>query len=129
MRPHIVKRISKIAIVLGALWPNAAGAQTMTVEQLRSLLTKGKIGELSAVTYVQGVVDGMFAFEAMRRNGLAQPEEFCAIFDRYNKGLGGTSHPAYLTKEMVAAWEREGQPMNAIAPDMVLSFLSNKYGC
>lgn len=104
-------------------------AQVMTVDQLSSMIAEGKLGELAATSYVQGVMDGMIAFEAMRRNGLARPKEFCVIFDKYGSGFGGTRHPAYQTKSMVAAWQREGQPMDTIAPDMALSFLSNQYGC
>jgi hypothetical protein len=38
-------------------------------------------------------------------------------------------HPAYKTKELVAAWERQGYPMHTSVVDFVLAYMTQQYGC
>lgn len=107
-----------------------AQAEVMTVQQLRDMIAqKGDVGELAATSYFQGVVEGMMAMETMRRNGGIREKEFCKLLDGSPEDTASILHPAYRAKEVIAAWERQGQPMNTVAPDVVLSFLSSQYGC
>lgn len=120
---HLTRLLTTILFI--SFTAQTSYAEIMTVEQLRNMISKqGQVGEVAATSYFQGVVEGMMAMEAMRRNGLMRDKEFCKLFDAVN-----TQHPAYRTKQVIAAWEREGKPMETIAPDMVLSFLSSQYGC
>jgi hypothetical protein len=36
---------------------------------------------------------------------------------------------ARQVQQLVAAWEKQGRPMNTLAVDMVLSFMTAEYGC
>lgn len=122
-------RIAVLAALAAMASTAAAHAQTMTVGDLQSLIDKGKPGEALATAYVQGVVDGLLAMENMHRRGLIHSREFCKLKDAYTAGTPAL-HPAYRTVEIVQRWRQAGQPMTAIAPDMVLSLLSGpQYGC
>lgn len=106
----------------------SAKADMMTVEQLKKLLAQGKPGEALATSYVQGVADGMLAMETMRRKSLLRSKEFCQFYEQQEAGHP-LPHPAFYTRQIVERWEAAKRPMNTIAVDMVLSYLSGSYGC
>jgi hypothetical protein len=122
-----IMRSILLALLLSAA-AITAQAQLMTIQQLKDLLQRGTLGELGATSYVQGVVDGMLAMETMRRNGSIRPREFCKLMDAID-AKQKIGHPSSETKQVVEAWERTGKPMDTIAVDVVLSYLSGRYGC
>ena len=103
-------------------------ADLMTVKDLDDLIARGATGEVAAVSYVQGVVDGMLGIDSLHQKERHTPPEFCRFFDSYKRGKPET-HPAYRTKEIVAAWKQQGAPMSTPAVDMVLAYLSAQYSC
>ena len=103
-------------------------AEMMSVRQLKELFESGPQGELAAVSYVNGTIDGMLAIDSLHQKERKLPPEFCA-FDQAKRTGKSIKHPAYRTREFLVAWEREGKPMDAIAVDFVLAILDSQYGC
>lgn len=100
----------------------------MTVQQLKDLIRQGEIGEVVAVSYTQGVVDGLLGMESLRKKERNAKLDFCGIREAYNNN-NPIRHPAFETKNIVKRWEQSGRPMNALAVDMVLVYLTDEYGC
>jgi hypothetical protein len=98
------------------------------MQQLKEIINKGPVGEYAAISYFQGAFDGLIAMESLNRKQGAARKEFCGVFDAQERGQK-LNHPAYQTKDLVLAWENEGHPMSAPVVDMVLSYLTSKYGC
>lgn len=115
-------------LLAGLLIALPAQAELMTVKQLKDLLGAGKAGEAAAVSYVQGVTDGMLGMESLHKKERGTPLEFCKLHEASAKGQP-MQHPALQTKNIVGAWERSKQPMNTLVVDMMLMYLSAKYGC
>jgi hypothetical protein len=115
-------------LMLFAFFSSAANADVMTVRNLKEVLQLGPTGEVVVTSYVQGVVDGMLAIESMQARDHATPREFCKIHEAQKAGVP-IQHPAYRAVEIVNRWEAEGLPLEALAVDMVLSFLDSQYGC
>ena len=89
-------------------------ADVITVQQVKDLLEKGEIGELSATSYSQGVFDGLIAMEYLKRTETGEAKEFCILIDAAKAG-----HPVV----------RQGRKMDAVFSDLALNFLSKNYGC
>ena len=118
-----------LPFVFCGLWGTSlTQAEVMNVEQVKELLKRGELGEISAIAYVQGVMDGMIAMEYLNRSKSTPSQEFCKLIDANAAGRP-IQHPAFKTKEIVAAWEREGRPMTTIIPDVVLSYFDKQFGC
>jgi hypothetical protein len=117
-----------LVTVFLVIFATPAYSQLMTVQNLKELLAKGHEGEVAATAYVQGTVDGMLALDSLHQKEKALPSEFCKFKASFQKGRPET-HPAYRTKELVAAWERQGLPMQTLAVDFVLAFMTAQYGC
>jgi hypothetical protein len=112
-------------LVLFASTPTQVSAEVMTVQQLRDLIDKGMSGEALATSYFQGVVEGMFAMDSLRKKERGAKYDFCKIYGN-NKPI---RHPAYETKRLVKLWESRGYSMSTLAPDMILMYLTRQYGC
>jgi hypothetical protein len=117
-----------LAAILLLVCSSFASGQLMSVKDLKDLIARGPDGELGATSYVQGVVDGMLGMDAVNQKEKKLPAEFCRFLESYKRGKP-ERHPAYRTKQLVTAWEKEGFSMNAPAVDMVLSFMTSQYGC
>ncbi|HZH08938.1 MAG TPA: hypothetical protein VEZ24_01065 [Microvirga sp.] len=100
----------------------------MTINQVKELLGKGQLGELAATSYSQGVFDGLLAMEYLRRAETGEAREFCGIIDAERTGQP-VNHPAFRTRELVLAWEKQGRSMAVGFPDLALNYLSAQYGC
>jgi hypothetical protein len=121
--------MTKNALLLaGLLIALPAQAELMTVKHLKDLLGAGKAGEAAAVSYVQGVTDGMLGMELLHKKERGTPPEFCKLHEASAKGQP-MQHPAYQTKNIVRAWERSKQPMDTLVVNMIVMYLSAKYGC
>lgn len=107
--------------------PGFASAEFMTVQQLKDQIARGAIGEAAAVAYFHGAVDGMLAMDSLAQKQGAKAQ-WCK-FEQAKRTGKPLQHPAFRTKEFVLLWEKEGQNMQTIAPDFVLSVLDNVYGC
>lgn len=103
-------------------------AEMMTVQDLKKFLAKGEAGELAATSYVNGVVDGMLGLDSLHQKERKTPKEFCRFYEAQKAGKP-IRHPAYRTRELVNAWEKQGHPMNTLAVDFVLAFMTAQYGC
>lgn len=125
----VVKAVTGQLVFLIALFISfAARADVMTVGQLRDMVQSGGAGELAAVAYVNGAVDGMVGLDFLHQKERGSKPEFCKFRDARLRGKP-LPHPAYRTKELLAAWEKQGQSMDTPAVDFVLAFLSAQYGC
>lgn len=106
----------------------SASAEVMTVRQVKELMQRGKLGELAATSYAQGVFDGMLAMEYLYRKETGKAREFCGIIDAHKSGTP-IRHPAYRTKELLRVWEQLGRSMDAVFTDLALNYMSAQYGC
>lgn len=111
-----------------ALLSTPLNADIMSVQDLQNLLERGQVGELAAVSYVQGVVDGMLAIDSLHQRDANLPPEFCRFYESAAAG-SPEDHPAQHTKELVRSWAEQGRSMETIAVDMVLAHLDATYGC
>jgi len=73
--------LAVIALLVGLMGTPAAHAEVMTVQQVYGLLQQGKKGKAAAISYAQGVFDGMLAMESLRRQQTGEEHEFCKFFD------------------------------------------------
>lgn len=124
----MLRMVSALATCLGLLLSLPSHADVMTVGQLEKLIQSGPSGEVAAVAYVNGAVDGMVGLDFLHQKERGSKPEFCRFRDARLKGRP-LPHPAYRTKELVAAWKKQGKPMDTPAVDFVLAFLSGQYGC
>lgn len=119
----------KLLVILSMLLVQRASAQLMTVKDLDDMVTRGgKPGEVAAVAYVQGVMDGMIGMDSLHQKEQHTPPEFCRFSESYKHGKPEL-HPAFRAKEIISAWKQDGYPMNTLAVDMILTYLSSEYGC
>lgn len=119
----------KKALLFSAMfWAVSAQAEVMTIGQVKKLLNSGKTGEAAAIAYVQGITDGMLGMEALHHKEKGLPFEFCKFQEAHKLGKP-ILHPAYQTRKIVEAWEREKQPMSTIMVDVMLMYLTAQYGC
>jgi hypothetical protein len=121
MKTRLLTAVALIALC------GKANAELMTVQQLKEMMKKGEAGEIAATAYVQGVVDGMAGVDWMHHKEQKTKLEFCALHNR--SGTDPVRHPAYNTKTIVGAWEKQGHPMSTSALDMILAYLSHAWGC
>jgi hypothetical protein len=126
MRPLVL--FSVVAALLVSSIHAEVRAGAMTVRQIKGLLDKGQLGELAATSYSQGVFDGLLAMEYLRRVETGEAREFCRLIDAEKEGRP-VPHPAFQTRELVAAWEKQGRSMAAGFPDLALNYLSGQHGC
>ena len=123
-----MKRILLFGTFFLVGWCSIANAQLMSVKHLKDFIAQGSNGELTATAYVQGVMEGMLGMDSLYQKEKKLPPEFCRFFEAYTQGKP-QRHPAYRTKEIVAAWEKQGLPMTTSAVDMILAFMTSQYGC
>lgn len=121
-------KIKNILLLAGLLTVLPAQAELMTMRQLKDMLGASKAGEAAAVSYVQGVTDGMLGIESLHNKEHRTPLEFCKLHEASAKGQP-MQHPALQTRNIVAAWERSKKPMDTLVVDVMLMYLSAKYGC
>lgn len=100
----------------------------MSVKHLKDFIAQGPSGELTATAYVQGVMEGMLGMDSLYQKEKKLKPEFCRLYEAHAQGRP-ERHPAYRTKEIVAAWEKQGLPMTTTAVDMVMVFMTAQYGC
>lgn len=124
----LVAALAVFGVAVDAGFPGKAQAEIMSVQQVRDLLNNGKTGELAATAYAQGVFDGLIAMEYLRRTETGEAKEFCKLIDAYKLGTP-IQHPAFMTKALVAAWEKQGRSMSTGFPDLAINYLSGTYGC
>ena len=118
----------KIVFCLLISFCNISNADMFTVGQLRDLIQQGEAGETIAVSYVQGVVDGMIGLDSALHIEKGIPYDFCKFHESFKQGKP-EKHPAFKTKWLVSGWEKQGFPMNKPAIDMVINYLDANYGC
>nr|WP_156889298.1 hypothetical protein [Halomonas sp. 1513] len=106
----------------------SATAELMSVKDVKDFFSQGDQGRTIGVSYSQGVFDGLISMEGARRHEGKDGEEFCGLFDAYERGEP-VRHPAYRTEELIDAWEQHGRDMEAAFGDLALSYLSGQYGC
>jgi hypothetical protein len=124
-----MKRVKLPLVLCGLLLSiSAAQGEVLNVQQVKKLLESGQQGEVAAIAYVQGVMDGMLAMEHLNRTKSMSSREFCKLIDAEVSGRP-LPHPAFKTKEIIAAWEREGRPTTTIIPEVVLSYFDKQFGC
>lgn len=109
-------------------WSTLCSAELMTVKHLKDFIAQGPSGELAATAYVQGVMEGMLGMDSLYQKEKKLKPEFCKFYEAQAQGRP-ERHPAYHTKQIVAAWEKQGLPMTTLAVDMVLAFMTAQYGC
>jgi hypothetical protein len=101
----------------------------MSVEQLRQMMERDKLGELAATSYFQGAVEALLIMEGLREKGALKPREFCKVTEAHATGRP-MAHPAFRAREAIKGWQSEGRPMNTNAADMVFAFMAGRnYGC
>ena len=105
-----------------------ASAEIMSIGQVAGLMDRGAAGEVAAVSYVNGLVDGIMGMEALHNKEKGVPFEFCKIQEAHASGTP-IQHPAFETKEIIRLWKQSGQPMDTLAVDVILGYLTWKYGC
>ena len=124
-----MKRVKLPLVLCGLLFGiSTAQGEVLTVQQVKQLLQSGQQGEVAAIAYVQGVMDGMLAMEHLNRSKSMPSREFCKLIEAEASGRP-LPHPAFKTKEIIAAWEREGRPTKTIIPEVVLSYFDAQFGC
>jgi hypothetical protein len=119
------KMVSVLMLTSLSFWVQA---EILTVNQVKTLLEDGEIGRAAAIAYIQGVTDGILAMDSLAHKETGKPYEFCKLHEAYASGTP-EKHPAYQTKRLVSAWEKNGYPMETLAVDMMLGFLTRQYGC
>ena len=117
-----------IILLLSVVCSTSVYAELMTVKDIKEMLQDGDRGELSAISYVQGIVDGMLGMDTLHHKEKQIPYEFCKLHAAYVNGVP-ERHPAFQTKKLVAAWEKQGYPMSALMVDMILTYMTDQYGC
>ena len=123
-----MKRMLLLPPLFLLAWCPVATAQLMSVKHLKDFIAQGPNGELTATAYVQGVTEGILGMDSLYQKEKKLPPEFCKFYEASAQGKP-IRHPAYRTKEIVAAWEKQGLPMTTPAVDMVLAFMTSQYGC
>ena len=121
--------MNKKIITLALMFCTTIKAELMTVQHLKDLLNSGHAGEVAAVSYVNGAVDGLLAMDSLNNKEKNIPLEFCKLHEAGKSGNPLIKHPAYRTREIVEEWERLKEPMNFLAIDLVLSYLTSQYSC
>lgn len=123
---------SKPKVICTALFSffisQGASAELMSVSDIKGFFAQGDQGRTIGVSYSQGVFDGLISMEGARRHEGRGGDEFCGLFDAYERGEQ-VRHPAYRTEELIDAWEQHGRDMEAAFGDLALSHLSGQYGC
>jgi len=102
-----------------------AQANEMSVMKVKEMLDNSREGETMAISYSQGVFDGLIAMEGARRNEGKGGDELCKLFE----GDESIRHPAYQTEMLIETWERRDRNMEAPFADLALNYLSGQYGC
>ncbi len=119
----------KILLLILAFFSPITHAELMKVQDLRGLLDLGEGGEAIVTAYVQGVIEGMVGLDSLRKKERNSPYDFCKMHADLGKGQPAQEHPASKARFLVITWEKNGYPMDTLAVDMVLAFMTQKYGC
>jgi hypothetical protein len=107
---------------------NAAQGEVLNVHQVKKLLDSGQQGEVAAIAYVQGVMDGMLAMEHLNRTKSMPSREFCKLIDAEASGRP-LPHPAFKTKENNRSLGAGGPTYDNNHSEVVLSYFDKQFGC